>query len=671
MSGAFDKLKEEFLAEAEETLSAFRQDLARFDDGIPAGSLERRHVDRAFRTAHSLKGVLGMFGLDEMARVAHALEDVLDEIRAGRLTPNRSAVEVLLEGNEALHELLAHARGAPSSMADASAVNEIVEKLAVLTRGSAPDLAPAPASDPLAQVWPRLSRVQTDAVRAGVLAGRTVAVVVSRAASAAQAAPSAMGDLEETIRAWGTIDAALDDEDGSAPGTSARRYIVDGEAGIFALAKAVGERGDVLPCDAERVVRNHTPAAEPRAAIDSDAPASGGTVRVRVERIDGLLEGLDGLLQAKMALDDAVLAAPPADRMRRTELTQILRRLDREIRSLQEDVLDVRLVGLGALVPKLERIAWSAAREAGKSVRLACSVGDVEVDKEIVDALIVPLAHLVRNAIDHGIEDEAVRRARGKNGVGTIRIEARSAGAEALVEVADDGPGIDLARVLEKARARQILPHDRDPEEAEILEALFAPGFSTRDTPTSLSGRGVGLDAARDAVGRLGGALEIETGRSGTRVRLRVPTTRAILSGLLVRARTERIVLPLAPVARVIKIHPSDVEQKDGEESLVIDGRRIPVLDLGVWLGIGPVDRRRERILGVHLTGSVRETILLVDEVGARRDVITRRLELVPQVVPGIVGTTELGDGRAVLLLDPAAIEEIRGKRCSVEESGS
>ncbi len=686
MSDAFDRLKEEFLLETEETLSAFRGDLLRFAESSPSGSLEPRHVDRAFRTAHSLKGVLGMFGLDDMARVAHALESVLDEIRAGRLAADRPALDVLLEGNEALHELLSRARGTAGTTAEADLANRVAARLDLLAKKSAPDAGAPDPNDALGVLWGRLPAEAAAAMRATVDAGRTVAVVRAPGPLGGAARDErAEEELASLLRAWGAVHARIDDDTPAGDAAQASTwYVVSGDSGIFALAKSVGACGEVLPCDAERVVRAHASAPAPAelpapvaasrgpaslSPADGETPASTGTVRVRVERIDGLLEGLAGLLHAKMVLDDAVLSAPTADRMRRTELTQILRRLDREIRSLQEDVLDVRLVALGALVPKLERIAWSAAREAGKSVRLSSRVGDVEVDKEIVDALVAPLAHLVRNAIDHGIEDGSTRRQRGKDPTGTIRLEAQSAGPEAIVEVVDDGAGIDWGRVLEKARSRGLLPRDREPDRDEVMEALFSPGFSTRDAATSLSGRGVGLDAARDAVHRLGGALELVTGGTGTRVTIRIPTTRAILAALLVRARGEPIVLPLAPITQVVKVHPGEVEQRDGEESLMLEGRRLPVVDLGLLLGIGKIDRTRERVLGVHIAGSGREMILLVDEVGARRDVVTRRLGLVRSAVPGIVGTTELGDGRAVLLLDPAALPDPRRNARESEES--
>jgi two-component system chemotaxis sensor kinase CheA len=418
--------------------------------------------------------------------------------------------------------------------------------------------------------------------------------------------------------------------------------------------------------------RIHPPGtAAPEGAPESasaSAAQSTATVRVRVERIDGLLEGLAGLLHAKSALDEAIASSPAADRMQRTALAQILRRLDSTIRSLQEDVLDVRLVAVGTLVPKLQRIAWSAAREAGKSVRLAADVRDVEVDKEIVDALVAPLAHLVRNAIDHGIEEERERRRLGKDPVGTIRIDARGEGAETIVEVVDDGSGIDLSRVLEKARRQGLLPNDRRPVDAEILEVLFAPGFTTRETVSTLSGRGVGLDAVRETIQRWGGIIEVETGAKGTRMRLRVPTTRAILSGLLVRAGRETYVLPLAVVAQVIKVRLADVEHRNGEGSLRRGGQTLPVLDLAALLGVGQVDPAAGLVPGVRLAGPGREAILLVDEVGARRDVVSRGLGLARSSIPAIVGTTEVGSGRTAYLLDPVLLTERRSKWGAPEE---
>jgi two-component system chemotaxis sensor kinase CheA len=659
VSEAIERLRQEFLGEAEETLSAFRADILRLGETPPAAFPEYPIVDRVFRTAHSLKGVLGMFGFEEMARVSHALESVLDRIRARALFPHPEIIDLLLEGNETLHALLAHAGFPPGDPhpRSQSILARIDEVLA------AEPLSPPPAEDPLALALVEISAAETAALRSALDSGDSICVVEIRAPFTEG---SRLFEVMRAVRTWGGIHAIVEapSNDGAAP---ALRLLVSGEAGFFALAKTVGAYGaEVLPCEADRVLSQ---VREPVASAARPLPSAShlaldashtNTLRVRVERIDRLLASLAELLQAKMNLDAAVedASSAPHDRMRRTALAQSLRSLGRKIGGLQEEILEVRLVSLNTLVPKLERAVWSAAKECGKNAKLAVSHLDVEVDKEVVDALLPALVHLVRNAVDHGLEREEERVARGKDRTGVIRLQARSNGRFATIEVFDDGAGIDFDHILAQARERGLLPSEGEPSREDILEVLFRPGFSTKSEAGSVSGRGVGLDVVADVLSNLGGGLEVETQESGTLFRLRVPTTLAILPGLLVTAGGQSFVLPTAALTQVIKIRPSQVEKKGEGEILRVDGRELAAIDLGSTLGIAAVDRSGARILALVLSCAGRSAAILVDAVGTRRDVVTRGLGFVRSEIPGVVGSTELGDGKTVLLLDAAAILE-------------
>ncbi|HET9887649.1 MAG TPA: chemotaxis protein CheW, partial [bacterium] len=207
-------------------------------------------------------------------------------------------------------------------------------------------------------------------------------------------------------------------------------------------------------------------------------------------------------------------------------------------------------------------------------------------------------------------------------------------------------------------RERGLLSSEKEPSREEIVEVLFHPGFSSRQEVTAVSGRGVGLDVVRDILSNLGGGLEVDSSAGGTIFRLRVPTTLAILPGLLVTAGGQSFVLPVAALTQVIKVRPSQVENREDGEILRIDGRELPAIDLGSTLGIAAVNRSGERLLALLLSCAGRSAALLVDAVGARRDVVTQGLGFVKSEIPGIVGSAELGDGKTVLLLDPGAILE-------------
>lgn len=385
--------------------------------------------------------------------------------------------------------------------------------------------------------------------------------------------------------------------------------------------------------------------------------ASGGkstrssTLRVPVERVDRLMTELGDLIQAKLHLDEtADSLLETTDRMSRTMLKQSLRSLDRHIRTIQEGILGVRLVGLDPLFQKLERAFRDACRVTGKNARLIARGETTELDKEIVEALTDPLLHLIRNAVDHGLEPEADRRRAGKNPVGTVELSASTEGSFTLIEVSDDGAGIDFDRVLKRGRDRGLLDDDVTPSRRDLLDLLFHPGFTLKDSATEISGRGVGLDAVRDSAAKLGGTIEIADGEVGTVFRLRVPISLAITQALEVETGGQSYLIPLSHVRRALHARPEDLDLTSDDPVFLLDESAIPVRTL--------TDRPRPEQVrasqpAVLLGLADRRVLLLVDRVGRRREIVVRSLgELLPDV-PGVSGCTELGDGRTLLILDP------------------
>jgi two-component system chemotaxis sensor kinase CheA len=379
-----------------------------------------------------------------------------------------------------------------------------------------------------------------------------------------------------------------------------------------------------------------------------------------VERVDRLLSELGDLVQAHLGLEVSsrgVLDWVP-DRMRRTLFRQSLRNVDRRIRSLRQEILRIRMVSLGPLFQRLERTVRETARATGKEARLVTSGDGEELDKRVVEALTEPLVHLVRNAVDHGLEDSATRTALGKRLPGRVLLAAHTEGSHTVLEVSDDGRGIDWARVEEKAVERGLLEPGSRPDAEHLRDLLFRPGFSLRASVTEISGRGVGLDAVRDSITRLGGLLDVRSDGTGTSFRLRIPTTLSVTRSLLVEAAGEPFFVPLSCVSRVDRIPVERIERVDGEEVVLLEDRVVPVVDLGAALGLEPVDRGRERVPAVELGIADRRRILLVDRLAGQREIVVRSLGSVLPAVPGIAGSTELGDGRTVLILDPAALIE-------------
>jgi two-component system chemotaxis sensor kinase CheA len=401
--------------------------------------------------------------------------------------------------------------------------------------------------------------------------------------------------------------------------------------------------------------------------VDSSSsfePISAASLRVPVERVDRLLSELGELIQAKMGLDNSALEilAASRDRMRKTTFQQALRNLDRKIRILQDEILRVRMVPLDATFQMLERALREICRSTGKEARLVTTGAPVNLDKQVVEALTEPLVHLVRNAVDHGLDDTETRIQRGKPRVGTVKIDARPEGGYTVLEVSDDGSGLDLERIQQKARRMGLFREGESPTRAELLDVIFQPGFTVRDEATSVSGRGFGLDVVRAAVAGLGGLLNVDTRPGSTVFRLRVPTTLAITRALLVEAGGQPFFIPLASIDRVRPIHPREIERVGDEEVLVLEKRAVPVCNLAELLGLPGVDQLQGPPPAVFLGLAERRLVVLVDRLGGQQEIVVRGLGSLLPAVPGISGATTRGDGRTVLILDPAAILELAAR---------
>jgi two-component system chemotaxis sensor kinase CheA len=314
------------------------------------------------------------------------------------------------------------------------------------------------------------------------------------------------------------------------------------------------------------------------------------------------------------------------------------------------------MISLNPLLHRLERVFHGACRESGKKGRFEILGGGVELDRSIVQSVTEPLVHLVRNAVDHGLEEPEERVRLGKESLGTVSVRARPEGAHTLLEVADDGRGIDLDRVLARALVLGLVSPDVTPTRAEVLDLIFRPGLTVREAAGSLSGRGVGLDAVREAVAALGGLVEVDTGTGGTCFRLRLPTAVTLAQGMEVRAGDDTFILPLAAVVRVVKLGPRDVENKNGSPVSRLDGQVIPVRDLGELLGLPPVGLRARSTPAVLVGLADRRALVLVGGLGRRRDIVMKPLGGFLPELPGISGCSEAADGRTLLVLDPRAM---------------
>ena len=376
-----------------------------------------------------------------------------------------------------------------------------------------------------------------------------------------------------------------------------------------------------------------------------------GSIRVSTQKIDELMNIVGELVIVQAMLNEqALVLTGPAGEPFRSGVAQ----LERNTRELQESVMRVRMLPLSFVFGRFQRMARDLAHRLGKQVDLKVTGENTEIDKTMLEKIGDPLTHLVRNSIDHGVELPEVRLQAGKPAVGTVHLEAYHRGGNIAVEVTDDGAGLDKDRILAKARSRGLVGPNQTLTDYEIHELIFAPGLSTADKATDVSGRGVGMDVVRRNVQELGGKVEIRSERGrGSRFTITLPLTLAIVEGLTARIGSETYIVPLVSIIESLRLTPASASRLPGcEEVFPFQGDYLPVLRLHDLFGVEPRSRLLHEGLIVVAEGEGRRVGLFVDELLGRQQVVIKSLQTNYRRVPGIAGATILGDGSVALILD-------------------
>ncbi|MEB2345605.1 MAG: chemotaxis protein CheA [Deltaproteobacteria bacterium] len=724
-SPARSKAAREFVSEVEDLLERMRADLADLgDQRAGGGELEPELVNRLFRSAHTLKGVAGMFGFEGIGGLAHRLEDVLDDLRMGRLGPGAPALDLLDEAVAVLTvEVEAAGRGAarPEGGAELAGLLARIEAArAASPEAAGPDL---PWLDPA--LLRSLTEYEEHRLRESLRRGRAIHLV--EAGFELLAFEEGLATLSEAARAQGEVLSTLpapgdqpeaqirfsllvaSDHDlasferrldlphatvrnlhpgnaGTASAPATTQSSAQGRRPARAAAEGGGARSEPQaseahqdvpeawqvhpkdglegrPSDASAETEDHDPH---RPADDLESLKSiSETVRVDIRKLDELMNLVGELViqrGAIGALIDQLLLEPRAARLGR-ELAKVHKALDRKLQELQAGVLEVRMVPLRQVFEKLSRVVRRLRRDCGKDVRLEIRGGDTELDKLIVEELADPLMHVVRNAFDHAIEPAAERAAAGKPAEGTIRIEAHQRGSHVVIQVSDDGRGVDLEAVRARAVARGLVDADAALSAKETLDLIFLPGFSTRDAVTETSGRGVGMDVVRENVTSLGGLVHVESRRGhGTTISLTLPITLAIIQALVVGVGEQRFAIPLTSVLESLLVDDVEILRSEGRELLNLRGEPLPLRRLHAEFGLpAPAPGARQAVVVVGL-GDVRAG-LLVERLEGQQDAVIKPIQGPVRSVRGIAGATELGDRGTVLVVDVAALVEDAGRR--------
>ena len=625
-----------FLAEGREHLQELNLAVVRIEEQPD----DRETVDEIFRIAHSLKGMSATMGFAGMAKLTHEMEDVFELLRQRRGGLEREAVDVLLECLDALSEAV---DSIDTTGEEQINPEPLIENLRGLVRDRTPEQAvvrdgSSETPDVVRELAATQRVVQVSAIFAedvqmpGVRAYMVLSALaeMGEMIACSPAEDQIDGFAGSEVDAWVVTDRAESDLSGVAASVP---DVADVQAFVVAADEAPVEDEEV----AEQAVRD---AMKPDSSTPKPAQSKGSqTVRVDAERLDQLMHFMGELVTHRTAVEALAAHADVPG------LSQAMQNLTRTSHALQQMVMQVRMIPVEAVFMRFPRLVRDLSTKLGKQVELDLVGKETELDRTVIDALGDPLVHLVRNALDHGLEPPEERTAAGKPATGTLRISARHAGGNVVIEVRDDGRGIDPRKVARKAAERGLIAEDAidTVDAAKAAELLFHPGFSTADVTSDISGRGVGMDAVRTSIRELGGEvlLQSEQGQ-GTTAQIRLPLTLAIMAALLVEAEGRPFAVPLDRIERTVRLRDHAVRSVAGQRMLVLRDGVLPMVDAAQRYGSGPAPDADHAVV---VRGAGGRLALTVTRLVGQRELVTRPLP------------PEVSDGQIALIVDCDALD--------------
>jgi len=647
-----NRFRETFFQESAEHVAEMEAGLLRLDQG----TFDPELLNAVFRAAHSIKGSSGMFGFEDISRFTHALESLLDRLRSGEISVDRKRSDLLLRSTDLLRELLAAASaGAPPP----EPMQAVIEELYVAQRS-------VEAAEP---VRTRQSDRETQGVRLVSIAFRPSQDIFLQGMDPFFILRDLvkLGELTSVEADLASLPSltSLNPEHCYLAWTVRLKTASTGDEirDIFAFV----EDGSEIRVNAEQPGMESSPASQeqPRAhvvqaAVPTAAPAAlrDASIRVATSKVDKLVDLVGELVIAQSMAEEIVRHFSSS---RLGELEEAIAQMERHIRELQERVMSVRMLPIGHIFGRFPRLVRDISAQLSKNVRLEISGEDTELDKGVVEQMSDPLTHLIRNAIDHGIEPAEERDRQGKPEQGLIRLEAFHQAGSVIVEISDDGRGLDREKIRRKAVERGLIGEGESPSAAQLAEFIFSAGFSTAAGVSSVSGRGVGMDVVRRNVEALNGSVTLQTEAGvGTKVRIQLPLTLAILDGLSVRVGSQTYVLPLVAISESIRPAPEQLKTVAGSgEVVMVRHQALPLVRLHELFGISGSVVDPARGLTVIVEHAGEGFALLVDELLGQQQVVIKSLEAHYRKVEGVLGATILGDGRAALILDVAGLVQI------------
>jgi two-component system, chemotaxis family, sensor kinase CheA len=672
-----DNFKQAFQEEAREILVELEATLLELSER-PA---DTELVGRAFRALHTIKGSGSMFGFERLAAFTHNLENAFDEVRNGRLSVTSELINLSLAALDQIKIMIEE--GGADVATNTAAASEILAKLQKLTglvhrKEQATPAIAAPTSAPVAVAvagevcdWVIHFGPGPDLLRNGanpLTLIRELKQLGSLRIMANVASIPPLGELDPH-RCYVSWDMILTTSAGRDGIRDVFIFVEDNcELAIEPAIEPAIERAVGPASDQASVAEPSAPKAteEKRASFGrraTDAPDVASSIRVPAAKLDQFVDLVGELVTVQARLGEI------ASRHDDPDVAAVSEEVERLTSALRESSMSIRMLPIRGTFERFRRLVHDLSRDLDKEVELAIEGADTELDKTVIDQLNDPLMHLVRNSMDHGIESAEARATAGKTRTATLRLSARHSGASVLVSVADDGAGIDAGAVRSRAIERSLIAADAQLTEAEVFSLIMAPGFSTAQQVTDVSGRGVGMDVVRRNVEALRGTIDIQSKRGeGTSVILRLPLTLAIIDGLLVRVGHAYFVLPLAITVECIELTRKDIEKANGKHIADVRGKAIPYIRLREYFNIADERAEREQIMIAETEAG--HYGFVVDEVLGNHQTVIKNLGRFYRHIHVASGATILGNGTVALILDPNRLVQDAVKTMSLGPLG-
>ncbi|NDL62637.1 chemotaxis protein CheA [Acerihabitans arboris] len=663
-----------FFDEAAELLADMEQHLLVLDPQSP----DSEQLNAIFRAAHSIKGGAGTFGFTVLQETTHLLENLLDEARRGEMSLSTAIVNLFLETKDIMQDQLdAYKTAQEPDAASFAYICEALRQLALEAKGG---VAPDAAGHPAPQAGDSLSPA------------KSAKLAATDAALSIRLSGLKPGEIPLMLEELGNLGTVLEHHE-SSDGLSASLQTTVSEDDICAVlcfvldadqihfdaapvadtvAAAPAPGGDAAASVAATAAANLAPANDTLA--DNVTPinaaparqAEVGTARVKpadtsirvaVEKVDQLINLVGELVITQSMIAQRSGALDPVEH---SDLLISMGQLERNARDLQESVMSIRMMPMEYVFNRFPRLVRDLAARLDKQVQLTLEGSSTELDKSLIERIIDPLTHLVRNSLDHGIESPDIRIALGKPAVGNLQLRAEHQGGNICIEVSDDGAGLNRERILAKALS-QGLPVNDSMTDEEVGMLIFAPGFSTAEQVTDVSGRGVGMDVVKRNIQAMGGHVDIlsQAGK-GTTIRILLPLTLAILDGMSVRVNQDVFILPLNTVMESLQPQADDLHPlAGGEQVLQVRGEYLPLVELHHLFDVSGAKTDPTQGIVVILQSAGRRYALLVDQLIGQHQVVVKNLESNYRKVPGISAATILGDGSVALIIDVSALQAL------------